>query len=354
MTDLSYRSSGVDLELYGQAMQKLPKLMQKTFTPGVMELPGGFAGLFHLAGRQPWRDPVLVSGTDGVGTKIKVAVAAGRFDTIGIDLVAMCVNDCLCFGATPLFFLDYIALGKDNPELIEQLVRGVCDGCCQAGAALLGGETAIMPGLYTEGDFDMAGFCVAAAERDELIDGRVRTRPGDALIGVPSSGFHSNGFSLVRKVVFEHAGLSITDTVETLATTVGEALLTPTRIYSDEVARAVKAVGNADIHAVAHITGGGVAENLARVLPNHVRAEISHEAWQIPPVFLWLQHLGDVARDEMYRVFNMGLGLVIAVEPASAEAVRAAVSTDQFPATILGQVVASNDEKPTVVISGEE
>ena len=213
MSELTYRSAGVDLELYEQAMQKLPRLMQRTFTPGVMELPGGFAGLFRLNAEKQWKDPVLVSGTDGVGTKIKVAIHAQKYDTIGIDLVGMCVNDCLCLGAKPLFFLDYVALGKDDPILLEQLVTGVSDGCRQAGAALLGGETAIMPDLYAVGDFDMAGFCVGVAEREDLLDGRFRVQPGDVLIGVPSSGFHSNGYSLVRKVVFDHAGLKVTDRV---------------------------------------------------------------------------------------------------------------------------------------------
>ncbi|MCA9266748.1 MAG: phosphoribosylformylglycinamidine cyclo-ligase, partial [Planctomycetales bacterium] len=220
----------------------------------VMDLPGGFAGLFRLAAERSWTDPVLVSGTDGVGTKIKVAIQSGQFSTIGIDLVAMCVNDCLCLGAKPLLFLDYVAMGKDDPSLLEQLVRGVSDGCCQAGAALLGGETAIMPDLYAAGDFDMAGFCVAAAERSELIDGRFRVREGDVVIGVPSSGFHSNGYSLVRKVVFEHAGLTVEQTVPELKSTVGESLLTPTRIYAELVEAVIHSAGNEKIHAIAHIT----------------------------------------------------------------------------------------------------
>jgi phosphoribosylformylglycinamidine cyclo-ligase len=352
MTELSYRNSGVDLELYEQSMQKLPELMRRTHTPGVMELPGGFAGLFHLAARQQWQDPVLVSGSDGVGTKIKVAIGAERFDSIGIDLVAMCVNDCLCVGATPLFFLDYIAMGKDNPELLEQLVRGVSEGCTRAGAALLGGETAIMPDLYAAGDFDMAGFCVGAAERSELILGTERIQPGDVLLGVPASGFHSNGYSLIRKVVFEHAGLSMSDTLSGSELTVADILLTPTRIYASEVSRTFEAVGNAAVHGIAHITGGGIAENLSRVLPENVSAVIEQSSWKVPHEFQWLQGLGNIRHDEMYRVFNMGLGLILVVEPDQAEAARAALSCEQYPAILLGTVVSRAAGGPGVVING--
>jgi len=353
MADLTYRSSGVDLALYQQAMQKLPNLMQRTRTPGVMELPGGFAGLFHLAASRNWQDPVLVSGSDGVGTKIKVALAAGKFDTIGIDLVAMCVNDCLCVGATPLFFLDYVAMGKDNPVLLEQLVRGVSDGCVHSGAALLGGETAIMPDLYADDDFDMAGFCVGAAERAELIDGTQLIRPGDVLIGVPSSGFHSNGYSLIRKVVFEHAGLQINDTVDDFAATVGDVLLKPTRIYSAEVQAALEKGGSAAIHGIAHITGGGIEENLSRVLPKECSAVIDQSAWNLPPEFLWLQRLGGVQWDEMYRVFNMGIGLILAVEPDVADVVLQAVSTEGYAAVRLGEVRQSDADTAHVTIDGK-
>ncbi len=352
MSELTYRSAGVDLELYEQAMQKLPKLMRRTFTPGVMDLPGGFAGLFRLNDRRAFRDPVLVSGTDGVGTKIKVAIHAGTFGTIGIDLVAMCVNDCLCLGAEPLFFLDYIALGKDDPLLLEQLVSGVSDGCLQAGAALLGGETAIMPDLYAAGDFDMAGFCVGVAEKDELVDGRFRVRPGDVLVGVPSSGFHSNGYSLVRKVVFEHAGLKVSDTIAELHSTVGDALLKPTRIYANTVSAARNAAGAGSIHAIAHITGGGIADNFERVLPKHVHAIIDRSSWKPSPVFQWLQSLGNVAEKEMFSVFNMGIGLVLAVPPEVAAAVVSACSTPEYPAFVMGEIREQVDEEPTVTLVG--
>lgn len=351
MTELSYRAAGVDLQLYEQAMQKLPKLMRRTHTAGVMELTGGFAGLFRLAAARDWRDPVLVSGTDGVGTKIKLAIAAAQYDTIGIDLVAMCVNDCLCLGATPLFFLDYIAMGSDDPERLEQFVRGVSDGCTQAKAALLGGETAIMPGLYADGDFDMAGFCVAAAERDELIDGTHRIRPGDTLIGVPSSGFHSNGYSLVRKVVFDHAGLSVQDEVPGLNESVGSALLRPTVIYADRVAALQTAVENRHLHGIAHITGGGIAENLARILPDNAHAVVDARSWTLPPVIRWLQELGDIAVDEMYRVFNMGIGLIVAVDPAVTAAAVDALSEEGRAAAVIGRVEARSGEAAAVRIN---
>lgn len=353
MTEFSYRSAGVDLELYEQAMQKLPALMKRTHTAGVMDLPGGFAGLFRLCAEKQWKDPVLVSGTDGVGTKIKAAIHARQFDTIGIDLVAMCVNDCLCLGATPLFFLDYIAMAKDEPLLLESLVRGVSEGCLQAGAALLGGETAIMPDLYATGDFDMAGFCVAVSERSELIDGRFRVQNGDVLIGVPSSGFHSNGYSLVRKIVFEHAGLTVADHIEKLQTTVGKALLEPTRIYAQTVAAAIKAASNPGIHAIAHITGGGIADNLERVLPEHIQAVVRRDAWTIPPLFDWLRKLGNVAEDEMFRVFNMGIGMILVVAPSSANAVLTAVSTEDYPAVRLGHIQSQTEATPTVVLVNE-
>lgn len=338
MTELSYQSAGVDLELYESAMKKLPGLMQKTHTPGVMDLPGGFAGLFRLSAEKQWKDPVLVTGTDGVGTKIKLAIMMQQFDTIGIDLVAMCVNDCLCLGATPLLFLDYIAMGKDNPPLLEQLVKGVSDGCLQSGAALIGGETAIMPDLYADGDFDMAGFCVAAVDRDQLVSGKERIAPGDVLIALPSSGFHSNGFSLVRKAVFEHAQLSVRDSVDELPGTVGETLLTPTRIYANAINNVEAAIGNSAIHGIAHITGGGLCENLARILPDSIRAEMQRDSWQIPAAFRWLQQLGNIADAEMFRVFNMGVGLVIAV-PAEKESVcLQAASTEDFAAFKIGEV----------------
>ncbi len=349
MTELNYRSAGVDLELYEQSMQRLPALMKKTHTAGVLDLPGGFAGLFRLCAEKQWTDPVLVSGTDGVGTKIKAAIMANRFDTIGIDLVAMCVNDCLCLGATPLFFLDYIAMAKDEPSLLEKLVSGVSLGCQQSGAALLGGETAIMPDLYSSGDFDMAGFCVAVAEKSELVDGRLRVQGDEALIAVPSSGFHSNGYSLVRKVVFEHAGLTVDHVIDNLNCSVGEALLKPTRIYADIVSAMMTAVGNCSIRAIAHITGGGIADNLERVLPDGVQAVIHKDSWKIPYLFQWLKSLGNIAEDEMFKVFNMGVGLIVAIPEDAADQVLTACSTDEFPAFRIGSVRKTDGQPASVV-----
>ncbi|MEW4526905.1 MAG: phosphoribosylformylglycinamidine cyclo-ligase [Maioricimonas sp. JB045] len=338
MSSLSYKDAGVDLDQYAEAMDRLPALMRQTHSARVLPLAGGFAGLFQLQGAgHGYEDPVLVSGTDGVGTKLKVAIQAKRFDTVGIDLVAMCVNDCLCLGAEPLFFLDYLALDRDDPERIAALVKGVTDGCLQAGAALLGGETAIMPGVYSEGEFDMAGFCVGVVEKKEILDGS-QVLPGDVLLGIPSSGLHSNGYSLVRKIVFDHAGLSVDDKVEGLDGTVGDVLLTPTRIYADVVSTIRKdATLRNQVTAIAHITGGGLAENLGRVMPDDVRARIQLGSWKVPAVFDWLAGLGNVADDEMLRVFNMGIGLVLTVRPDAVDAVRQAVGEE---AVVLGQAVA--------------
>ncbi len=345
MSATTYKSAGVDLELYEQSMQRLPRLIGRTHSPRVMPLVGGFAGLFQLQGDgRRYEDPVLVSGTDGVGTKLKVAIRAGRFDTVGVDLVAMCVNDCLCLGAEPLFFLDYLALGKDDPDLIEQLVKGVSDGCLQAGAALIGGETAIMPDLYAAGDFDMAGFCVGVVEKSQLIDGS-RIGAGDAILSVPSNGLHSNGFSLVRKVVFEQAGLGIDNQIDQLGTTVGEALLIPTRIYAD-VVRAL--MGDPELRpavtGIAHITGGGLAENVSRLLPEGCGIELDRSSGDVPPVFQWLQSLGDIDSEEMDRVFNMGVGLALIVKSDAADHVlsqlnEAAVSGAGRESQRIGTVV---------------
>lgn len=335
---LTYQSAGVDLDLYEKSMQRLPALIRRTHAAQdgkVLDLPGGFAGLFRLFGDgKRWEDPVLVSGTDGVGTKIKVAQMAGVYDTIGIDLVAMCVNDCLCLGAQPLFFLDYLAFAKDDPELVEALVKGVSDGCLQAGAALIGGETAIMPGLYQPGDFDMAGFCVGIVERDNLIDGS-NIQPGDVILALPSTGLHSNGFSLVRQIVFESAGLNIEDTVADLDATVGDVILTPTRIYADDVNTVMQSEHADAVTGIAHITGGGLQENIDRVLPNGCKAEIDSDAWTPPPVFGWLQDLGDVAADEMARVFNMGIGLAMIVRPHAVAPLRNLLSEEPF---VIGRV----------------
>ena len=336
---ISYKDSGVDLESYAEAMNRIPALLKRTETPRVLPLAGGFAGLFRLLGDgHSYRDPVLVSGSDGVGTKIKVAIKAGTFDTIGIDLVAMCVNDCLCLGAEPLFFLDYLALPKDDPELVAALVRGVSDGCVEAGAALLGGETAIMPDLYAPGDFDMAGFCVGVVEKEEIIDGST-IQEGNVLIGVSSSGLHSNGFSLVRKAVFDVGNLEYDSSVEELGSTVAEALLVPTKIYARLLSSLKSADGVAgQITGIAHITGGGLAENVGRIIPTGLQAAIDRINWEVPKVFQWIQGLGQIEREEMFRVFNMGIGLVLVVRPTIVDATLSAIRTTGETACIIGEV----------------
>lgn len=343
MAQLTYKDAGVDLEQYREAMQRLPFLLRRTHGPQVIDRPGGFAGLFRLnpgsrlLGRG-YRDPVLVSGSDGVGTKIKVAKMAGRYDTIGIDLVAMCVNDCLCLGAEPLFFLDYLALGADNPDLVANLVTGISDGCLKAEASLLGGETAIMPDLYADGDFDMAGFSVGVVERRRLVDGSA-IRPGDVLLGLASSGLHSNGYSLVRKAVFDAGGLQIDDPVEELGQTVGDALLEPTRIYTRALAAVMRQYRvKKVIRGMAHITGGGLEENIERVLPPTCRARIETGSWPIPAVFDWIQQLGNIETDEMYQVFNMGIGFVLVVNPYYVESIQRRLSESWVPSWVIGQI----------------
>jgi phosphoribosylformylglycinamidine cyclo-ligase len=315
--------------------------MRRTHTPRVLPLDGGFAGLFRLFGDgRRYEDPVLVSGTDGVGTKLKVAQRAKKFDTVGIDLVAMCVNDCLCCGAEPLLFLDYLALPKDDPALIEQLVAGVSEGCVRARAALIGGETAIMPDIYAPGEFDLAGFCVGVVERTRVIDGK-SIRPGDLLLGVASSGLHSNGYSLVRKVVFELAGRELTDPVPGTGQTVGDVLLTPTRIYTPEVQAALAAGGDA-VTGIAHITGGGLADNIERLFPAGCKLEIDRAAWTPHPVFSWLQQLGQVETEEMFRVFNMGIGLVFIVRPEAVARITAALADIGTPCTPIGRITTAS------------
>ena len=343
MAKATYKDAGVDLDKYRDAMARLPGLVGRTFTPRVIRRDEGFAGLFQLDFSSPlfarnYKDPVLVSCTDGVGTKLKVAAMTRVHDTVGIDLVAMSVNDALCCGAEPLFFLDYVAMPKDDPPLLEQIVRGISEGCVQADCALLGGETAIMPDLYAEGDYDLAGFCVGVVERDDLIDGTAIAED-DLVIGVASSGLHSNGYSLARKVVFEIAGLSVEDTVPELESTVGEALLQPTRIYTRPVRRILAhyTVKNV-VHGIAHITGGGLHENLTRILPEGIHVRIDRDSWPVPPVFGWLQRLGEIDDSEMERVFNMGLGLVLLVSPFYAESIRRILHKCGFESFAIGKV----------------
>jgi phosphoribosylformylglycinamidine cyclo-ligase len=343
MAQLTYKDAGVDLGLYAEAMDKLPALMRRTHSGRVIDLVGGFAGLFQLndlAATPPrkYKDPVLVSGTDGAGTKVKVAASLQRFSTIGIDLVAMCVNDVLCLGAEPLFFLDYIAMDRDDPQRLAELVRGVSDGCVEARMALLGGETAIMPGIYGPGDFDMAGFCVGVVERGKIIDGKA-IQPGDKIIGLASSGFHANGYSLVRKAVFERAGLTADQRIEELGRTVGEALLEPTRIYVRPVLDVLATSPRKPaVHGMAHITGGGLIDNIERILPDGCRAVINRRKWQPPAVFPWFESLGAVEAAEMWKTFNMGIGFVLIVGPRQAAAVTAQLAAAGVEHATIGRI----------------
>jgi phosphoribosylformylglycinamidine cyclo-ligase len=341
-----YRSAGLDLELYGQTISRMAPLVRRTFTDRVLNGFGGFASLFSLDHntklfKRNYKSPVLVSCTDGVGTKLKVASMMGKFDTVGIDLVAMSVNDALCTGGEPLFFLDYIAMPKDDPALACELVKGIADGCVQAGCALVGGETAILPDFYAPGDFDMAGFCVGVVERDHIIDGS-QARVGDAVVGLASSGLHSNGYSLARKVAFGMAKLKPESRVPELARTIGEELLEPTRIYAS-VLRGVLdhyPVKRAVVRGLAHITGEGLEGNIPRVLPAGLRVRISKKSWPVPPVFRWLQKAGNVDEAEMFTVFNMGIGFVMIISPYYADRVIRQLEADGQPAYRIGEVIA--------------
>jgi phosphoribosylformylglycinamidine cyclo-ligase len=344
MAKTTYKDSGVDLDIYAQSMAKLPRLLRRTHSPRVIPAEGGFAGLFQLdfAGklfRRNYQDPVLVACTDGVGTKLKVAQLAGIHNTVGIDLVAMCVNDALCAGAEPLFFLDYMAMSHDDPQLVEALVEGISQGCIEGDMALIGGETAIMPDMYQQGDYDLAGFCVGVVEQRKMLDGS-SISVGDTLIGIPSSGLHSNGYSLVRKIVFDVAKLTASDFVPELNTTVGEVLLTPTRIYTRPIRKIlshykVKQV----VHGIAHITGGGLVENASRILPPRLAIEVDEGSWPVPPVFDWLQRLGEVEPEEMARVFNQGIGLVMVVSPHFAASILSQLADLGLPSHAIGRVV---------------
>ena len=329
-------------------MRRLPRWTQRTHSPRVQKLEGGFAGLFQLdfAGKlfaRNYENPVLVACTDGVGTKLKVATAANRHDTVGIDLVAMCANDAICCGAESLFFLDYVAMSKDDPVLLEQIVSGISEGCLHADSALIGGETAVMPDLYEEGEYDLAGFSVGVVEKANVVDGSA-IRPGDVVLGIASNGLHSNGFSLVRKIVFEIAELTCDDWVEELDSTVADILLKPTRIYC-AVMQKVLRQHRESVHGIAHITGGGLLENLARILPDGTSAEIKRDSWTVPGVFPWLQRLGEVDESEMDRVFNRGVGLVLVVDRDQIDGVQQIVADHGYDSWRLGEILPGNGTK---------
>jgi phosphoribosylformylglycinamidine cyclo-ligase len=336
---MDYKTSGVDIDAGNEAVCRIRRLARSTFTPGVLSDIGSFGGLFRLndAGL---KDPVLVSSADGVGTKLKVAFLAGRHDTIGIDLVNHCVNDILVQGAAPLFFLDYLGTGQLSPLVAEQIVTGMAQACRDNGCALLGGETAEMPGFYAGGEYDVAGFIVGAVEREQLIDGRSITA-GDVLVGVPSSGLHTNGYSLARRIVFEKLGLGVDDLVPELGRSVGEALLEPHRSYLPMIG---PLVASGFIKGMAHITGGGITDNLPRVLPPGTAAVVRRAAWEVPPIFEWLQPSGNVPVDDMFRTFNMGIGLIVVVAAADADRLLDEVhARGGAGAKVIGEIVPGGE-----------
>ena len=333
----TYREAGVDIDAGDEFVDRIKPLVRSTFRPEVLTDLGGFGGLFRLHAKQ-LEDPVLVSGTDGVGTKLRIAFLMNKHDTVGIDLVAMCVNDIAVSGAEPLFFLDYFATGKLAIDKAKDVVSGIAEGCRQAGCALIGGETAEMPSMYPEGEYDLAGFAVGVVDKPKILDGKT-IKPGETILGLASSGLHSNGYSLARRVFFEKAKLDVTASLPELERPLGEALLTPTRIYAKQILALVKEFR---IKGIAHITGGGITENLPRILPQGVRAKINRKAWTVPPIFQALSKMGQVDREEMYRVFNMGIGLILIVPSQSATAVlkKAAELGDQ--GWKIGEIVSSS------------
>lgn len=340
---LTYKDAGVDVEVGNEFVKRISSLVRKTFNSKVLTDIGGFSGLYNFD-QAIYDQPVLVSSTDGVGTKLKLAFMADRHDTIGIDLVAMCVNDILVQGAKPLFFMDYLVVGKLDPAQGEKIIAGIVTGCREAGCALIGGETAEHPGLYKEGEYDLAGFVVGVVERDKIIDD-TEVRVGDKIIGFGSSGLHSNGFSLVRKIIFDNLKLKINDKI--LDTTVTEELLRPTRIYVHLIQMLLR---DFKINGIAHITGGGILENIPRVLPNTCQAVIDKAAWERPPIFSFLQEEGNVPENEMFRTFNMGLGMVAVTRASEADEILERLAGMNEPAWIVGEIAKRKSGRPALVL----
>ena len=342
----AYEQAGVNIEAGYEAVKRMKSHVERTARKGIMGTFGGFGGMFDLS-QLHLKEPVLISGTDGVGTKLKLAFMVDKHDTIGIDCVAMCVNDIVAQGAEPLYFLDYVALGKAEPAKIEQIVKGVADGCVQSGAALIGGETAEMPGLYEEDEYDLAGFAVGATEKENIVTGE-KIQTGDVLIGLASSGVHSNGYSLVRKIIFDNNGYKVDQVIEGYETLgpIGEALLEPTKLYAKPVLAILREV---DVHGMAHITGGGFYENLPRMMPEGLTVEVNLGAWPVLPIFELLKDKGALQDKDLYNVFNMGIGFVIAVPAKDADQVLAIAEQHGEKAYIIGRVV----DGETIAFIGE-
>jgi len=332
-----YKSAGVDIEAGERVIENIKGAVRATFRPEVLTELGGFSGLFEPR-LGSFQEPVFSAATDGVGTKLKLAFAMGRHDTVGIDAVAMCVNDLLAQGAEPLFFLDYLAVGRIENESVVEIVSGVAEGCRQAGCALLGGETAEMPGFYPPGEYDLAGFAVGLVEKKKILPSK-EMFPGDLLIGLASTGLHSNGFSLVRKVLLEHAGFSLEEHLSSLGLPLGEELLKPTKIY---VPLVLPLLREDAVKGIAHITGGGLTENIPRMLPAGCAAAVDLNSWQVPPIFRYLEKLGNLAPEDSYRTFNMGVGFVLVVPKEEAAACLAAAQELGEQAWLLGEVMAGN------------
>lgn len=328
----TYKDAGVDVEAGYEAVKLMKNHVKRTFRPEVMTELGGFGGLFGLD-KSKYEQPVLVSGTDGVGTKLKMAFLLNKHDTVGIDCVAMCVNDIVCSGAEPLFFLDYVAVGKNYPEKVAEIVKGVAEGCVQSGCALIGGETAEMPGFYPVDEYDLAGFAVGIVDKNKIIDGK-RIKAGDKLIGISSSGIHSNGYSLVRKLI-NPTEKNLTEYVEKLGCTLGEALIKPTKIYVKTI---LSLIEKYDVKGISHITGGGFIENIPRMIPEGLRVSIQKGSWPVLPIFELLRDLGNMADSDIFNTFNMGIGMVLAVEAEKADEITEYLKSLGEEAYIIGSI----------------
>lgn len=337
MAMLTYKDSGVNVEAGYKSVELIKKHVKNTFRPEVLTDLGGFGGLFALSAGK-YKEPVLVSGTDGVGTKLRIAFLTDKHDTIGQDCVAMCVNDVICCGAEPLFFLDYLAVGKNVPEQIEQIVKGVSDGCVLAGCSLVGGETAEMPGFYKEDEYDLAGFCVGIVDKAKIIDGK-SIKQGDVVIGVPSSGIHSNGYSLVRKV-FNPSTEKLKEYVKNLNCMLGEELIKPTKIY---VKLILKILEKFNIKGIANITGGGFYENIPRTIPEGLRVKITKGSWPVLPIFNLIQDLGNIEEKEMFNTFNMGIGMIMVVDSSNAEELLGYMESLGEKAYLIGEIVEGEE-----------
>lgn len=336
---LTYKQSGVDIDEGNRAVDLIKGKIKSTYDNNVIGDLGNFSGLYSLKDFVGMQEPVLLSSTDGVGTKLKLAQMMDKHDTVGIDLVAMCVNDLICQGAKPLFFLDYIATGKLVAEQVEQIVGGIADGCKMAGCALIGGETAEMPGMYSDDEYDLAGFSVGIADREKIVSGK-NVKSGDTLIGIQSSGIHSNGFSFIRKIFLDTYDYKLDQYIDELKMTLGEALLTPTKIYVKLVLDVIK---NHEIKAIAHITGGGVIENISRVIPKGLGIDINKDSWEKPAIFKMIENFNSIDERELHKSFNMGVGLVLIVDKEKAQNVVNYINTTDENAYIIGEVVDNHD-----------